>query len=179
MTIEYYEDDAMVPDYTIHTLIHDTLEAKLQAGYSGLGYHNYNGEGVISSSERVELIRNQSNARQTGQLLSRHLATLSPSKTVQFLRWLFIDWKLANIAVVLHYLGLAGHIEATIFSSLTWDWEERHVAELLYLFYIHGVKPSVSGFTRMKECLGLMDPVMASRAVTWLKLYLQRYRVAK
>lgn len=129
-----------------------------------------------SRQDILQLIRNQNNALQTAKLLARHVRTLPTSELIQILRWLFVDWKLANIALLLRNLHLEPQRQITVIIHLVHDWDGQHIAELLLLLFVcERRRPAIS---LVKAVIGALAPILSVSVARWLQLYIQKYHIS-
>lgn len=121
-------DDAVVPSRSQTPVAAGHLQYR--SGDSNTNNYSQNAETIIGL-----WLRDERNAEYFGPQLRRTSREYSVSRLVSSLRWLFVGWRMASIVKVLQALKLNGTRESTVISGLVADWEPRHVAELLALFY--------------------------------------------
>lgn len=80
-------------------------------------------------------IRQEENANVIGYHLGRVMVDYPAEKISTGLRWLFVDWRMSNIVLVLKGMNLKFHDEIQVLLGLTDGWSTPHIIEFLDLLY--------------------------------------------
>ncbi len=82
-------------------------------------------------------IKDQTNARISSRHLGRIMIDYTPEQVAAGLRWLFEDWQLISIAVILRVVLIDMEVEKrkrdAILRLITMGWERKHVQHLFFL----------------------------------------------
>lgn len=95
-------------------------------------------------------VKDQRNAKTTAAHLSHIMTDYTPERVADGLRWLFEDWQLINIAVVLRIMffettgaKVSDERLDRILVRLTMGWQRKHVDHLGFLLHQPELKPTI------------------------------------